>query len=121
MYVTYSTLPACLPYSGRLEETEEELVQVKIERETERQRKAKFGSSNGAAVAAVNSEMGEEEGEGDITGGEGLAEKPAMDVSDKGTCIYILQLTSSSNLSCKLVLANVWDTFVGFVHISWKH
>lgn len=48
---------------GRLEETEEELVQLKIERETERQRNVKYGTANGAAVAAINSEAGEVEGE----------------------------------------------------------
>lgn len=52
---------------GRLEETEEELVQLKIEREAERQRRAKYGTANGAAVEAMTSSTAEPPGEG---GGE---------------------------------------------------
>ena len=56
------------PYlSGRLEETEEELVQLKIEREADRQRRAKYGTANGAAVEAITSGTAEPPGEG---GGE---------------------------------------------------
>ena len=61
--------------TGRLEETEEELVQLKIERETDRQRKAKYGTEeNGTAVEAVNSESskgGGEPGEDGVAGDAG--------------------------------------------------
>ena len=67
---------------GRLEETEEELVQLKIERETERQRNVKYGTANGAAVAAINSETGGgETGEG---GEVGVANSSGGDITDKG-------------------------------------
>ena len=56
--------------TGRLEETEEELVQLKIERETDRQRKVKYGAANGAAVTAVSSGAGEEEGGREVREGE---------------------------------------------------
>jgi hypothetical protein len=57
--------------SGRLEEAEEELVQLKIEREAERQRRAKYGTANGAAVETIASSTAEPPGEtGEEGGGE---------------------------------------------------
>ena len=61
----------CCFLLGRLEETEEELVQLKIEREAERQRRTKYGTANGAAVEAINStETPGETGEGGGEAGE---------------------------------------------------
>ena len=62
---TFNFSVCCCFLSGRLEETEEELVQLKIEREAEKQRRAKYGTANGAAVEAVNSTEPPGEGGGE--------------------------------------------------------
>ena len=68
--------------AGRLEETEEELVQLKIEREAERQRNVKYGTANGAAVATVNSDADEGEGGKLGEGGDdGGADKSGEEVT----------------------------------------
>ena len=85
--------------SGRLEETEEELVQLKIEREAERQRRAKYGTANGSAVEAVNSteppsETGDDGGEtwGVWEPGEPTSEAPPGEQTtsqgSKWHCLY---------------------------------
>ena len=85
--------------SGRLEETEEELVQLKIEREAERQRRAKYGTANGSAVEAVNStepprETGDDGGEtwGTWEPGEPSSEAPPGEQTtsqgSKWHCVY---------------------------------
>ena len=68
---------------GRLEETEEELVQLKIEREAERQMNVKYGTANGAAVAAVTSDADEGEGrELGESGNDGETDKSGEEVSE---------------------------------------
>ena len=96
--------------SGRLEETEEELVQLKIEREAERQRKAKYGTANGAAVEAVN--ITETPGEGGKEGGETWE---AGETTTANKSLAQEQTTSQGkdasicmrNVLCKIVQMNV--------------
>ena len=96
--------------SGRLEETEEELVQLKIEREAERQRKAKYGTANGAAVEAVN--ITETPGEGGEEGGETWE---AGETTTANRSLAQEQTTSQGkgasicmrNVLCKIVQMNV--------------
>ena len=67
----------CCFLSGRLEETEEELVQLKIEREAERQRTTKYGTTNGAAVEAINSTETPGEGGGEAREAGETSKAPA--------------------------------------------